>query len=497
MISAPPLPIQYIWDIATLPGDDNTLIVVMSGFGSPHVWRGKVQANGTAIWTDISGTGAGRLPDIPVNVLVVDPTLPGTMYIGTDIAVFRTTNSGETWTPFSSGLPNCAIFDMSLHVPTRLLRVATHGRGMWERKLDAQSMPDVSLFIRHNLMDTGRSPSPQAGVTAAFEDSLNYVALGEQLSWWECADIKIDALEDAPTAYQMDTSKVDYVAFERTLQYRNPRRGSVNRVYAQVHNRGIATASNVTVKILYTDAAAGLPDLPSDFWTTFPGASTDTSRWKPIGPAKVIPSLLPIEPAVLEWDWSTPMTAPDHPCLLMIADSASDPIPPANKVFNINALVSNEKRVGVKNFHVVNAAPGSTYWIPFNFFGNPAMNYTITFPPSAAPGWRYGLIFPAGSQRALKLDQVVSTRPSSAMLQALTARIGAGESAKYDTTALYTADNPAAGTQIANVTLPQGELSVMLLLLPPPTATAAGKMSILQEVNGVVVGGSTFILRTI
>ncbi len=352
-INAIPLPARWVWDVATRPDDPNTVIVVMAGFGKPHIWRGAVRTNGPATWTDISGTGSGRLPDIPINSLAIEPDAPDTMYIGTDIGVFRTTNGGTTWTQFSQGLPNVAVYDMRLHTPTRLLRAATHGRGMWERKLDTTSMPDINIYVRNNLMDTGRiAPSP-SDVTAAFDDPLQHVALGDQLSWWQCADIKIDTQEGSTRDYQMNVTDVDYVAFESKLEHRNPQRDAINRVYVQVHNRGIQPATNVTVKILYADASSGYPDLPSDFWTAFPDDPTDTSQWAPIGSAKIIPSLSPTEPAVLEWDWSTPATAADPSCLLVVTNCPSDPIPEENKVFNIDALVPNEKRVGLRKLDVV------------------------------------------------------------------------------------------------------------------------------------------------
>ena len=133
-ISASPLPSRYIWDISPLPSDVNTVILIMSGFGSGHVWRGVVPSSGPATWTDISGSGMTGLPDIPVNALAIEPTLSSTMYVGTDIGVFRTTDSGATWTNFSQGLPNVADYDMRLHISSRILRVVTHGRGMWEKK---------------------------------------------------------------------------------------------------------------------------------------------------------------------------------------------------------------------------------------------------------------------------------------------------------------------------------------------------------------------------
>jgi photosystem II stability/assembly factor-like uncharacterized protein len=355
-IQASPLPTRFIWDIATHPNDINTIFVVMAGFGSrqqplSHVWRGKVSETATS-WTDISKWNGGRLPDIPVNAIAIEPDTPDTMYIGTDLGVFKTNNGGSMWTRFSQGLPNCAVFDMRLQLAKRLLRAVTHGRGIWEFKLDAQTMSDVDIFVRDHLMDTGRfTPSPD-NMTAAFEDLLHNVKLGDSLSWSMCADIKVDS-----PFYQMNIDDVDYVAFETKLQHRNPQRGRINRVYVQVHNRGIKSADNVTVKIFYADTSNGYPPLPSDFWTSFPNDPSDTINWKPIGKPQILPSppktLTNTEPTILAWEWSTTVEVADNVGLLVIADSSEDPIPGGNKIFNVADLVRNEKHVGLRDLNVI------------------------------------------------------------------------------------------------------------------------------------------------
>ena len=72
-IHSSPFPDRHVWDIATLPSDQNKIIAVVSGFDTPHVFRGEVSSdNNSAKWTNISGTGTGRLPDIPVNALAID-----------------------------------------------------------------------------------------------------------------------------------------------------------------------------------------------------------------------------------------------------------------------------------------------------------------------------------------------------------------------------------------------------------------------------------------
>jgi hypothetical protein len=66
-LHAAPLPTgQWIWDVASLPGDADTIVVAFSGFGlAQHVWRGTVPAMGTATWV-VVGNG---LPDVPMYAL--------------------------------------------------------------------------------------------------------------------------------------------------------------------------------------------------------------------------------------------------------------------------------------------------------------------------------------------------------------------------------------------------------------------------------------------
>jgi photosystem II stability/assembly factor-like uncharacterized protein len=523
-IHAVPLPTsQFIWDINASPGDPNTIVLVMSGFGISHVWRGQVAATGTATWTDISGTGAGTLPDIPANALVIDPAAPNTMYVATDIAVFRTTDGGATWTQFSSGLPNCAVYDMKLHNPSRLLRVGTHGRGMWERKLDVASMPDVDLFFRNHPMHSGRVNPGPPNVPAAFEDPLQYVNLGDILNWWMCADIKVDALEGAPPSYQMNVADVDLVRYESVLQHRNARRGNVNRVYVCVHNRGIQPAAGVNVKLLYADASAGLPPLPPDFWTAFPGDSSDTSSWHPIGAAKTITSLSPTGPAILEWEWSTPASAAEHTCLLAVMDSPADPIPAANKIFDVNALVQAEKHAGLKNLHVVDAVPGTGAIVALRFHGREAAQQVIRFLPSAlkggtsAPaGWQVGIMLPTGAlpqvartttkraRRATKAGEPSPTemaglakrKPTKAMLRLLGNRRG-GEHEDLDVTQVHMLENAAKGATLPGVAIPKEGFRAVLYLSAPARATAPVTFSIVQEDENGLVGGNTFVLRSV
>ena len=490
-IQAAPLPSRWIWDVAPLPTDNNTVVVVMAGFGAAHVWRGVVAAGG-ATWTDISGSSPDRLPDIPVNALVIDPANANTMYVGTDIGVFRTVDAGLNWTLFNDGLPNTAVYDLKLHVPTRLLRAATHGRGIWERKIDVASMPDVDIFLRDHLMDTGRGPSSSPQI-AAFEDLTQHVSLGDQLWWWECPDVKIDT--PVSGVYQKDVSGVDYVYFESELMHRDPQRGRVNRVYVELHNRGIAAVSNVTVKIIYADATGGLPPLPADFWTAFPGDSADTSNWKPIGSAQAVASILPTQPVVVEFDWSTPLTAADNSCIFVVTDCVENPIPVSNKVLNVDVLVPNEKHVGLKNLHVINAvAPKpKPVWTRMLLSSGELGRETLHVLPQSANGWSFGLVLPPAIETKIKAEGMSKVKVPLQVQKSFLLRDRNDKSLTPPKTMLLVKDL-RKGATIAGLP-PSRKPVIGFLAFIPGTKTTSASVKVVQRSGERVVGGNTFALR--
>ncbi|HLK22603.1 MAG TPA: hypothetical protein VKT81_26840 [Bryobacteraceae bacterium] len=125
------LTLRTLTSITVDPIDSATAYVTYSGFlnstakPTQHVFK---TIDSGAKWTDISG----NLPDLPVNSLAVDPDLPDTLYIGTDAGVMVTTNGGTSWSTLGSGMPKVVVEAVLLHRPTRTLRAATHGRGVWD-----------------------------------------------------------------------------------------------------------------------------------------------------------------------------------------------------------------------------------------------------------------------------------------------------------------------------------------------------------------------------
>jgi len=120
-------------DIAIDPNDPSgmTAWATVMGFGVGHVLR---THNGVT-WQDVSA----NLPDAPANSVLVDPSDPSTVYVGTDVGVFITQDGGTSWSEYGpvSGagfLPSTPVTRLRAFVGSspRKLRASTYGRGIWE-----------------------------------------------------------------------------------------------------------------------------------------------------------------------------------------------------------------------------------------------------------------------------------------------------------------------------------------------------------------------------
>jgi hypothetical protein len=127
------LPNHWCTRVAFDPSSAAVGYATFSGYRTdsytPHVFR---TTNSGQTWTDISG----NLPEQPVNSIVVDPADSQTLYVGTDSGVYVTQNLGGTWSALGSGMPNTVVADLYLHAPTRKLVAGTHGRSMFTYDLN-------------------------------------------------------------------------------------------------------------------------------------------------------------------------------------------------------------------------------------------------------------------------------------------------------------------------------------------------------------------------
>src|SRR6266404_1916297 len=135
------IPAKYIARAVIDPNNTNMAYVTLSGYfgnSTSHIYKTANLNNAIPTWTGLDG---GQIPDVPVNAFVIDPQNSNTLYAGTDIGVYRSVDGGATWLAFSNGLPRVAVFDAAIQNPNRVLRIATHGRGIWEVSVAATPTP--------------------------------------------------------------------------------------------------------------------------------------------------------------------------------------------------------------------------------------------------------------------------------------------------------------------------------------------------------------------
>jgi hypothetical protein len=84
-------------------------------------------------WTSIVGADPSRrLPNVPVYVVKYDPVTPTTIYAGTALGVYFTTDDAAHWDRMGDNFPMVPVRDMYVAKNQEFIRVATYGRGLWE-----------------------------------------------------------------------------------------------------------------------------------------------------------------------------------------------------------------------------------------------------------------------------------------------------------------------------------------------------------------------------
>ena len=488
--------------------------------------------DGGADWVGIAGSGATALPSTVVTGLAVDPFDPNTIYASTWIGVFRGTITPGTpptaaWTPFDEGLPDgLDVNGIWVNRNTGILLIGTMGHGAYERDIrPGITCPAVTLVVRDNVFDRGMTPSP-SGVPDA-EHPVPDPARpgfykpnddpGGEVYWWSSPDIRIDVPSEDPAQNQI--TNVDHVEFETApieiaspppgvLKDSNPIKGQPARAYVQVTNHGIQPASNALVVAMWADATTGLPLLPANFWTTtLPAGATscgplDTSTgWnfvEPANPCRLIPVVNPALPEVVGFNWSVPLGAADHSCMLAIVESADDPIDPAVRSMNERRpwiFIPNNHQIGLRNLHLVTASS-----------------------PRSRAGGLDGMNVPNPSRKLKQVELVISRGdlgpdarlalllpPKVAIkakgLKRVKAQLTAQQKKKahdlkLDTTAIWSVEHQRA--LVENLPVAPGKTAKIGLLFQSGAKQKPGtasRFTIMARQSQDLLGGSTYVLR--
>jgi len=129
------LPDRFVMDFAISDNNDDSVYVVLGGFGTSHVY---LTPNGGTTWIS-RGTG---LPDVPFNAIVIDPVNEGVIYAACDFGVYVSPDRGLSWQDYNTGFWDATlVMDLQISADNKLV-AATHGKGVFKGDLfDASTLP--------------------------------------------------------------------------------------------------------------------------------------------------------------------------------------------------------------------------------------------------------------------------------------------------------------------------------------------------------------------
>jgi photosystem II stability/assembly factor-like uncharacterized protein len=156
-----------------LPSTNVNCLAIDPG-NSNIVYAGVAGTLGTAVFKTVDGgvtwrRSATGLPQFSAQVLRLDPTDSSVIYCGTDVGVYRSTDGGGTWARFGSGLPASSVHDLQITSDGSILRVATHGRGVWELQIP----PSGAVMPVAAITEPAGTLSIVKGATVQFTGSVS------------------------------------------------------------------------------------------------------------------------------------------------------------------------------------------------------------------------------------------------------------------------------------------------------------------------------------
>jgi photosystem II stability/assembly factor-like uncharacterized protein len=151
--------------IAVDPNDPQRVAIACSGS------RVYVSTNGGSTWVNQTA----NLPSTGANCVIFDAESNNGLYVGTGSAVYYINDNLSEWLPFSSGLPNASVNELDIHYDTKVIRIGTYGRGMWESGMYGSSLlPSITssgdfIFCEGGEVELEAIVENQVGVTFTYE----------------------------------------------------------------------------------------------------------------------------------------------------------------------------------------------------------------------------------------------------------------------------------------------------------------------------------------
>jgi hypothetical protein len=248
---------------------------------------------------------------------------------------------------------------------------------MFEWRLDPPNQLDVELYVRDTSLDVARVPTvdglpdPEAWPSPGV---LHFLS----------RNIKVDV--PTPTGWQTTNTDIDFLQFNDVIVDGSQGVGTLaatdgtvrNRVYVEVHNRGIVKANSVRATLLVTQPSVALAPLPTGYETNIANGSPITNaNWQTVG-STILTDLRGGFPQVAYFELPSTMLPPPadlpanaHHCSVAFVHSVQDPYTSTNPI--VDSLTVADRKVAQRNLNVVGFVgipPGnSDTWVAVDVFG--------------------------------------------------------------------------------------------------------------------------------
>ncbi|MEM6685819.1 MAG: T9SS type A sorting domain-containing protein [Bacteroidota bacterium] len=178
------------------PTNPAEVYIAYSGYLNGKVYK---STNSGITWTNITGS----LPNIPTHkILYKTGTTDGELFLATDLGVYYRTDSAGDWVRLGQGLPNVIVNDIEIHYATEKLRAATYGRGVWEVAIDENSLSVEDRQLASNAVQVYPNPT----VNKTFTVRLNNLSGDSNILVYNLIGSVVREIETSATEEKVDLS---------------------------------------------------------------------------------------------------------------------------------------------------------------------------------------------------------------------------------------------------------------------------------------------------
>ena len=109
---------------------------------------------------------------MPIRSVVIDHTDNSTIYLGTEIGVYKKAMSENIWSSYSENLPNMTVMELEIIYGSNTLRAATWGRGLWEYSIDGRE--DFPAILTTEISNQPTDTQPKVNIDQYVTSTITY-----------------------------------------------------------------------------------------------------------------------------------------------------------------------------------------------------------------------------------------------------------------------------------------------------------------------------------